>query len=185
MKIVAIAGRKGAGKTSLAKYLSSHIKDTRRCSFAQPIKAALLGCGFPAMYMDDPALKEQTAPGWGTSYRLLAQTLGNGWRSLNPDIFVQRWMEAVKAATLPGNSPDGLVVIVDDLRYANEVEALEALGALIIYLDAGDRLGENTDSDASEAFDWLDTCLCVDWLDANQPAEVVGQQALDAVRSWS
>lgn len=114
---IAISGKIAAGKTTLAHALSEHYKWPVR-SLAQPLKQevveALLNAG---LYNNGEWSKDLLRPlfqGWGTIFREVNDT---NW-----------WIDKLLAA-----NPEP--IIVDDLRYRNELEALKAAGFLIVRIN--------------------------------------------------
>jgi hypothetical protein len=138
--IIGIAGKKGSGKTTLAKI----IKKNTSCvelSFADPIKDML---GFGLNLSNDQLRgdqKEVVDDLYGVTPRHLMQTLGTDWgRSIDPDLWVNIMREKV--------DPFGLIsVVIDDIRYENEADFIREAGVLIhIY-----RMGGTVDDHSSES----------------------------------
>ena len=142
MKIIALAGPAGAGKTTAAKYLET-ICGYTRVSFAAPLKSMLKAVG-----LDEPrdqAAKLEIIPELGVSWRHCAQTLGTEWgrNAVHPDIWV-------KLTKLKLSDPDGLYVI-DDLRFPNELAMLREVGAQIVHINGRGGIVGELANHASEA----------------------------------
>lgn len=142
---IAFAGPRGTGKTTLAQYLADHQGFTR-CSLAAPIKRIiseaptdsyerhqyLLRWGqelFPgrlvaqARFATEAARVLAAERDPGRRAQLIGTDVG---RALNPEVWIRY---------LLAHLPDGPVA-VDDVRFANECEALRQAGFVLIRLTA-------------------------------------------------
>lgn len=120
--IIGITGHLGSGKTEVAGILIEHGFVRQR--FAQPLKDMLRAVGIGADYLDG-ALKEEPCPLLGgASARHAMQTLGTEWgrNLIHPDLWILIWRARVKECSL---------VVVDDVRFPNEAEAILSLGGAI------------------------------------------------------
>lgn len=141
--LIGFAGVAGAGKSTAARHLKDEHGYTR-LRFAGPLKAmirALLeeqGVGMArAIQMTDGHLKEApTSYLGGRSPRHAMQTLGTEWgrTHLGAEFWVSAWVEMVKTAQLHA-LPDRALIVVDDVRFANEVAAIRALGGRVYRID--------------------------------------------------
>ena len=124
-----------SGKTAVAYELqqSGYIL----CSFAGPLKRMLgvflssAGYGhdrIEAMLFED---KEQKVAEFGVSPRHLMQTLGTEWGRdcIGPDVWVDVWKNSVQK-WIDG----GLNIVVDDMRFPNEYEAVKQMGGECWYI---------------------------------------------------
>lgn len=131
--IIAFAGVAQSGKTTAANITkelvdrhNSNIHYTslsQILSYAGPIRAALEAIGVHKE--ENPAL-----------YREMAQYIGAKAREYDPDY----WMNLMEKHITELNPND--FVIVDDVRYWNEVRQLERMGAVLIYVNPGKRMKE-------------------------------------------
>lgn len=132
MNVIAFAGLARAGKTSAAQFVTDILGEKGytvvRASFAGPIREGLKAFGIT---------KEE----YYDNYRDLAQYVGAYCRGIEDDWWVQVTLNKIKQA-----SEYAEYVIIDDLRYPNEVKALKDIGATIIFVDAHKRLGKRLDS---------------------------------------
>lgn len=149
-RILGIIGAAGSGKTAVANILLANHYRLKHTSFATPLRhmiRALLKETMPATwpispadYMNDPVRKNEPIPYLGNMRaRHLLQTLGTEWgrNTLHPDFWVfvtASKIERLLASTFM-RSYDGLSVVIDDVRFPNEVEMVRALGGTILRVD--------------------------------------------------
>jgi hypothetical protein len=134
--LIAFSGLAGSGKSTAADHLvfKHHF---RRLRFASPIKRMIrcllieAGCGIiESVEMIDGKLKETpTDLLGGRSPRYAMQTLGVEWGRdlIAPDIWRRILLSKVTRCL-----SEGLSVVVDDVRFGNEVTALKEFGFTII-----------------------------------------------------
>lgn len=128
-KIIALAGPKGVGKTTIAKVIEEVLIDAEIHSFAAPIKSMIEAMGIGRNLIDDPELKNQPIDWVGKSPREMMQTLGTEWgrQMVRDDIWLRVVAEKIKY------SPVG-TVIIDDCRFDNEAEFVNNSGGVVIDL---------------------------------------------------
>lgn len=135
MHLIAIAGRAGVGKDTVADYLCRKY-DFAKFGMAWPLKAMLhTGLGLdPAEYQSGPQ-KEAIIPRFGFSYRKAAQTLGTEWgRGLRDDLWLllaQYRIEWTKA-----NLPKLGGIVCCDVRFENEAAMFRSQGGLVVHMDS-------------------------------------------------
>lgn len=122
--LVAFSGKAGSGKSTIAKALVER-HGFMRLNFAAELKR-LCWNYFPRI-MTTP--KE--------TYRGLLQEVGQLFRKWNPLIWVGFVIREVHR--LEKENP-GMRIVVDDLRYENELHALEHLGFLIVRVERDPKL---------------------------------------------
>lgn len=155
MKIVAFAGLAGSGKTTAADLFAKHAfsegYSPRMDHFAKPLKDAAEALG--ASKMAQPAL-----------YRRFCQYVGKNFR--DPDFVPgvtgldywcdQMWERLKKHQSDEVRDAENAkghcrwferVIIIDDVRYINEIELLGMWGATIVFVDGHSRLGLGTSWD--------------------------------------
>lgn len=150
MKIIAFAGLAQSGKTTVANLLAAELfqKDytVRLDHFAKPLKQAANMVG--ANKTAQPEL-----------YRLFCQYVGRNFRDPS---FVDGvtgenyWVDKMhtrlldhqmdESRRLSESEEDGLLwyesaVIIDDVRYPNEVDLVRKWGGTIVFVDAAKRMG--------------------------------------------
>jgi hypothetical protein len=141
MIIVAINGKMGSGKGELTKALSQAFR-VRKLSFSTPIKETikLMDKNAPKD-LDLQENKNKYSELYGTTYRVVMQSLGDMHRNVfGKDFFVnqlERRIQDIGEATIKDQYD---IIVVDDVRYLNEIERLEGLGAITIRIEV-DRIG--------------------------------------------
>lgn len=129
-QIVGLMGLAGSGKSTAAKRLLEFLPNAVRVPFAEPLKqlAAEFGLSYDQLYGN---AKELHCPAVGMSPRAFMQKLGAGARKVfGPDFWVLEWKRKVK---LLGQAHP--FVMVDDVRYSNELDAISDMGGFIINVE--------------------------------------------------
>ena len=148
-RLVALCGAAGSGKTAAADYLIEHYGYCR-FKFAGPLKDMLRAIGLTHSEIEGHAKESKSATLCGRTPRYVMQTLGTEWgRNLvGPDLWVNLWQQRVTA--LAAENPDARI-IVDDMRFPNELDAVKQLGGTRIMLHrataqvkAGDHVSESS-----------------------------------------
>lgn len=121
----------GSGKTETARYLTEH-RGFYRLAFASPLKnmtvALLSATGMDRWEVGKRVYgnrKEEVIPSLGVSSRRIQQTLGTEWGRIciKDSIWVDITLAAAAEQMKNGNS-----VVIDDMRFPNEFEAIHAAG---------------------------------------------------------
>lgn len=127
MLILGLSGFIGSGKTTTSDwFIQNH--SFRRLSFADPIRDMIIALGVPEEVLRDPVAKEQPHPLLlGRSPRFAMEELGTTWgrNIMHPQFWVGHFALRARKAKF---------VIVDDVRYPNEVEAIHELGGMVFKL---------------------------------------------------
>ena len=132
--IVGFSGRKGSGKTYIARELEK--TGFERISFADPIKIMLFAlfdeCGFDyasAKWLLNQE-KEIVLEAFGKSPRQLMQSLGTDWgRAM---VSENLWLLCARNKIEKNHSCN---IVIDDVRFNNEAQFIRDLGGLIINID--------------------------------------------------
>ena len=133
--LIAICGKKRTGKDTVADYIQEFWGFQKR-SFAQPIKKALeIIFDWPEEIWHSDELKEEVDPRWGISPRQAAQHIGTEWGqyylgqsfplfhdTMGRNLWVARALFDI----------DNEDVVVSDLRFPHEAEAIRDRGGFII-----------------------------------------------------
>lgn len=139
LPMIGLAGRARVGKDTVAAILHE-IANYRVASFAEPLRQFVCQItGIPRPELDD--VKEQVIPWLGKSPRQLLQTLGTEWgRAMVKDTI---WIDVCM------KQAEGQRVVITDVRFDNEADAIRARGGVIIHVVRPDAL--QVASHASEA----------------------------------
>jgi hypothetical protein len=132
--LIGLTGLAGSGKSVIANVLTSDFNFTR-VKFAGPLKdmlrVMLFGMGFcndDIKRMLEGDLKEVVIPELGVTPRHLMVTLGTEWGrdAVRPDLWTVLW------AAQADRYAD---VVVDDVRFPNEVDLIRARGGKVWRID--------------------------------------------------
>ena len=123
-----------SGKTAVAYALQQH--GYISVSFAGPLKRMcgifLSSAGYGHERIEHMLFeeKEEKIPEFGVTPRHLMQTLGTEWgrECISPEVWVEVWRNSVMK-WLDG----GLNVVVDDMRFANEWDAVKGKNNAMIF----------------------------------------------------
>jgi hypothetical protein len=146
LKILAFLGPAGSGKTVACQLLQNlgqaEGKKVVKLSFADPLKKVCsdiycFAYDIPASNFYGTQEEKETVHevlGNRTGREIL-QFLGTGgFRAMTPDVWVQYMLRHCEVAARYGAD----LIVIDDLRYTNEAEALRTLGAYIVRLKKDD-----------------------------------------------
>lgn len=127
-----------AGKSTVADMLADEYR-FKVVSFAAPLKetvgAFLREMGInPFRVIDmlyEPAYKEKIVPELGVTPRHLMQTLGTEWgrQCIHPNVWTDAWVRRV------ADMPEDALVVADDVRFPNEIDAVRSVGGVIWRID--------------------------------------------------
>jgi len=193
MKLIGISGRKNSGKSTLAEELCKKYNGVQ-IAFADPLKwVAVNIMGLPAaqVYGNDEAKKNKTQYQWKDmpfehtrsaedylTVRNMLQVFGTEiFRRIDPDIWVKALIRRIDSCY-----KNEELVVVDDVRFPNEVKGLQSKGGYVIRLTRGVMLDEHVsetsldcwqgfdykvigDCNKEETFDFVQKWLDEKWLD--------------------
>lgn len=166
--MIGLVGKARCGKSSVGRVLVREFGYLVYPMAGAIRKAILSGLPFvKAEFLHDK--KEEVIPELGVTGRKLLQTMGHDWgRSHNPDI----WIEALDYE-LELMKVDHRKVVIDDVRYDNEVDYIKSKGGHIIGVDRpvlNDRGEEKWRDHASES--GIDITKVDDWVANISPFEL-------------
>lgn len=130
MKIIALYGPQGAGKSEAATAIHSLDRFWVRMSFADPLyEMVSVLVNENARYLDKSAPIEWLG---GKTLRQLLQTLGTEWGRdmVSNEVWLNHLRRRIESA-----HKQGMHVVVDDMRFQNEYEMLRDMGAEIVRID--------------------------------------------------
>ena len=141
MKVIAFSGRARCGKSYISKVAARALWDMGyvpvTIPLAAPLKEAAAEAGFP----------KETRP---EEYRLFCQEHGAAKREENPDHWLGLWYDMYLDARMRELGSKGeYVVIVDDVRYPNELDLINKIeNSTTIFVSEGSRSATLEDADA-------------------------------------
>jgi hypothetical protein len=147
VKIIGIAGLGRAGKTTAANALAENCVEEGltpyRRPFAQPLKNAMIALGITKG--DLPVLYRKVAQMIGANLRdpgFCVGTSGDDWfcKQMEADFICIAKDDAAKL--ISGETYHETVIIVDDVRYENELDLIKSWGGTTLFVDAYRRLSE-------------------------------------------
>lgn len=148
MKIIALSGKRGAGKTVLANYLvkkHGYVK----VSFAEELRRiSRMLMPFTESDLDNPAKKEAKFLDYDWSPREFMIHLGEFMRFHDSDYWVN--------VAFTRLSNEKAKYVFDDLRFPNEAKILKDYGALLVRIDrfeSKNPYGKNLDIESEKALD--------------------------------
>lgn len=129
--IIGLTGRAGCGKDTAAEHLQREY-GFHPMAFAGPLKktAATL-FNLPETYFHDRELKEKPLEDWdGLSPRHILQLLGTEAVrcTFGENFWIKRWINEYGSLVL------GTSVVVTDVRFNNEAQAIRDLGGVIVHI---------------------------------------------------
>ncbi|MFG1370674.1 deoxynucleotide monophosphate kinase [Xanthobacter oligotrophicus] len=146
--LIGFAGRAGAGKTTAARHLIER-HGFERVRFAGPLKEMMRALGCTEDEIDGTRKEVPCDLLGGRTPRQAMQWLGTEWgrEMIAPDLWTRAW--AYAAAGKPK-------VVVDDVRFPNEVEAIRAFGGVVIEITTAAAANPSTLQHVSERglLDW-------------------------------
>jgi hypothetical protein len=125
--IIGLCGRAGSGKDTFANAVEG---DKEVLAFVKPLKdaaAALFALSHEQLY--DPLLKEVVVDDWGKSPREILQWMGTDIirNQLDASFFIKHMQRRINQSTKN-------LIIVTDVRFANEAMLIKSLGGIIIHI---------------------------------------------------
>ena len=125
IKLIALTGAAGSGKSTVAKHLSNKRIPFVRTKFSGTLKKMLMQIPNVTIDMTEGELKEEPQELFGgKTPREVMQTLGTEWGrdSVYSKIWLDSWERSINNLTY---------IVVEDLRYLNEAELVKRRGGQI------------------------------------------------------
>jgi len=143
-KVVGLAGRLGSGKTLAADLLCAKYGFVK-VKFAQPIKDMMKSLGLDERHIEGELKDVPCDLLDGETPRWAMQSLGTEWgRSLiSENLWLNRWRTLVEQHLNLSNN-----VVVDDMRFPNELKMVQDLSGQVIVLLRNDQQGAVHSSEA-------------------------------------
>jgi hypothetical protein len=142
--ILGLTGYKRSGKTTVAEHLCDAHGFFHE-SFADPIRVAV--ADILGLSMRELEAAKETPIAWldGATPRKMMQTLGTEWgrEMIHSELWIRACQRRIQTAIDRGQS-----VVISDVRFRNEADAIRSLGGKIVRVVRPDCTG---DSHASEA----------------------------------
>lgn len=134
LTLIGLCGPAGAGKDTVADHLCQRFGFVR-ASFAEAPRQMLEAlCSYANVdhaHLHERQLKERDMPVLRASYRRAMQTLGTEWGRLQMDMDL--WVRVLESHLgLATNSPVHDRIVITDVRYPNEAEAIERWGGRLV-----------------------------------------------------
>lgn len=127
-KFICIFGQMNNGKSTIARMLrqslENNIQKVNRVAvinaFSNPIKEQVAEVmGVSREWLEQWKNKNELPPGWGKTVRQVLQEVGEYWRTVNPDV----WINQAFTWFNHGKSLAPIIRIYEDGRYRNEFRA--------------------------------------------------------------
>jgi len=126
--LVGLLGQAKSGKDTIATYLKSN-HNFHQLAFADKLKNVtkdLFGLSISQVYSQEG--KMEMIPRYGKTPRTLLQEVGTALRSVHPSI----WIDYVISDYLSHYQTTNRHVVISDVRYINEVEAIRNANGLVV-----------------------------------------------------
>jgi hypothetical protein len=175
--IIAFTGLAGAGKSTAAAHLVKH-RGFERVRFAGPLKAMMLALGCTTEQVDGSEKETPCDLLGGKTPRHAMQTLGTEWGRdlIASDLWIRAWNAALAKV------PAGVPVVVDDCRFPNEADAVNAAGGILVRIERPGA-GATGYQHSSETFQLPASATLHNTLSANQLCQQVDRFLADL--SWA
>lgn len=145
--ILAVGGQAGMGKDTFvdeAERLMKMNASAYRTSFAEGVKSILSNTFSVSLGQIERSKRDpEPMPEFQVSTRRALQMIGDGFREIKQDVWVEQLLKRVDAS-------DATHALVTDLRYENEMKALKKRGGILVLVGRACMLNE--DANPSESF---------------------------------
>ena len=171
--IIGFGHRKRVGKDYAYRIMNDTRANLVRLSFATPLyelcatQFAQYGMQSEEYYINHPTRKSEILPDLGKTPRQVHIAVGNYMRTLHPHIWIDQLFD--RARSIPHEH-----IIITDVRFEVEIEAIRRLGGLAIKIE---RPGVPETSDASD--DALESYSAWDHVIINHGDERFNEEIID------
>lgn len=131
LKLIGVAGQKQNGKDLLTTCIEEELKDCmslRRVAFADGIKDSFCQLfGVTREWIEEWKEKPEIPPGWGMTVRKALQFIGDGFRGIKGDVWIEQAASKVRK--------EGwfrVLHVFTDIRYLNELSKTKDLNGFVI-----------------------------------------------------
>jgi hypothetical protein len=145
-QIIALVGNAGAGKSTVAEYLQE-VHNYKLVKFAGPLKTMLRAIGLDDEEIEGSRKEVPCDLLCGKTPRHAMVTLGTEWGRdlIGDDFWAGLWQEEAAARINSGH-----VVVVDDVRFENEMRAVQKMGGVLWHVYRPDHAGSSIPGHRSE-----------------------------------
>lgn len=119
MKVIALSGKIGAGKSHLANYIQKSYAYGRAFIFVKPIAESLKNFCVKYKLCNPYQKNDEWLP--GLTNRTVLQEVGQLMKRYNPNIWLDMWLNSVNE-----HSRHSDIIIVDDIRFLKEIEYIKS-----------------------------------------------------------
>ena len=161
--ILGLVGRKGAGKSTVAKMITEMVPRSAEIAFADPMKKfvaemfdwplSLLNGPSEVKEIEDYRYLRHVGTGDGPQYltpRFALQQLGTDWgRKCYPDVWIDYTLRRAARIKLHDSAGNETLVVISDVRFRNEAGRIQAAGGQIVLIERPVEV-DNEDLHASE-----------------------------------
>ena len=132
-RLIGFAGRAGCGKSYAARALVERA-GFERVRFAGPLKDMLRVLGLGDDEIEGHLKETPSALLCGQTPRKAMVTLGTEWGRdlIGPSLWIDAWARRADGVLSAGGA-----VVVDDVRFPNEVAQIRARGGRVVWIDGG------------------------------------------------
>lgn len=142
--VVSVYGYKGSGKSTVAGMLvNEYVFDLFK--FADGLKSMLASFGLTPDQIDGPDKEIPCEMLCGKTPRWAMQSLGTEWgrKLIGEDVWVNAWKRAVQDWL----DNDYSAVVVDDMRFQNEVDAVKSFNGVLVKVVRGEPSADQHESE--------------------------------------
>lgn len=156
MMILGITGRAGSGKSSASAYLETYHR-FHKTAFADPVKKTVSELfKIPIGYLQDPEEKSKLDPIWKKTRREIMQVFAT--ECMRDHFGADFWTKLMLLSImdLRYQRGDNIDIVIDDVRFPEEVQMIRDLGGCIILIRRPNNPHEIDQSHVSESLTGVD-----------------------------